>query len=261
MSNIKFTADGKKVSIIGKLNQAEWIVQEVFVTKEGAEIPAGENFVVKSLLDAPAESWKEKSLRELEERYEASKNRLEREREAMERKLSDAIALSKVKANALFAFSRNSDSEQLNILVRFMSGEITHFFDAQGCAILTFDEAVTEHDYHRRSIEGLKLISLFGSSNGDLQYRLHNYSDGSGGSREVIPFTSYAEAFGYAQAAFNDTCKRYVEPNQSYISDSWFKIKELVMPLDAREKYERLKKEANEKRIATLQAEIDKLRQ
>lgn len=65
MSDYKYTDDGKKVAVIGKLNAEQTIVQEVFVS-QGQEFPSGENFVVKSLHDKPAESWKAKSLRELE---------------------------------------------------------------------------------------------------------------------------------------------------------------------------------------------------
>ena len=62
MSIIKYTTDGKKVVVIGDLNQTEKIVQEIFVTEDGAEIPSGERFVVKSLLDEPAKSWQEVGL-------------------------------------------------------------------------------------------------------------------------------------------------------------------------------------------------------
>ena len=71
--NIKYTTDGRKVVIIGDLNQTEKIVQEIFVTEDGAEIPSGERFVVKSLLDTPAKSWKEKNIADLEARYEKDK--------------------------------------------------------------------------------------------------------------------------------------------------------------------------------------------
>ena len=55
---IKYTSDGKKVAVIGRLNNQEQIVQEVFVV-DGSEIPSGEHFVVKSLHDVPVLSWKE----------------------------------------------------------------------------------------------------------------------------------------------------------------------------------------------------------
>lgn len=70
MNTIKYTTDGRKVVVIGDLNQTEKIVQEIFVTKDGDEIPSGERFVVKSLLDAPAKSWKEQELIKLEARFE-----------------------------------------------------------------------------------------------------------------------------------------------------------------------------------------------
>ena len=72
-SSIKYTTDGKKVVVIGDLNQSEKIVQEIFVTEDGCEIPSGERFVVKSLLDSPSVSWKEKSLKDLEIKYESQK--------------------------------------------------------------------------------------------------------------------------------------------------------------------------------------------
>lgn len=62
MKNIKYTTDGKKVVVIGDLNQTDKIVQEIFVTEQGDEIPQGERFVVKNLLDSPAKSWVESEL-------------------------------------------------------------------------------------------------------------------------------------------------------------------------------------------------------
>lgn len=49
MAEIKYTTCGKKVVVIGDLNQTEKIVQEIFVTNDGAEIPSGERFVYESL--------------------------------------------------------------------------------------------------------------------------------------------------------------------------------------------------------------------
>jgi hypothetical protein len=53
----KYTNDGKKVAIVGKLNADQSIVQEIFITKNGQEIPSGENFVVTSLHDQPVKKW------------------------------------------------------------------------------------------------------------------------------------------------------------------------------------------------------------
>lgn len=53
----KYTNDGKKVAIVGKLNADQTIVQEIFITENGQEIPSGENFVVTSLHDQPVKKW------------------------------------------------------------------------------------------------------------------------------------------------------------------------------------------------------------
>lgn len=53
----KYTNDGKKVAIVGKLNADQTIVQEVLITENGQEIPSGENFVVSSLHDQPVKKW------------------------------------------------------------------------------------------------------------------------------------------------------------------------------------------------------------
>lgn len=54
---IKFFFDGRKVVVVGALNNQETIVQEVFVTQQGDEIFGGERFVVKSLYDQLVELW------------------------------------------------------------------------------------------------------------------------------------------------------------------------------------------------------------
>lgn len=41
MTDIKYTGDGKKVLVVGKLNAIQTIVQEIFVSA-GQEIPSGE---------------------------------------------------------------------------------------------------------------------------------------------------------------------------------------------------------------------------
>ena len=68
-NNIKYTDDNKKVKVIGKLNNTDWIVQEIYIDGK-TEVPSGEQFVTKSLHEKPLQSWKEKNLKELEERYE-----------------------------------------------------------------------------------------------------------------------------------------------------------------------------------------------
>lgn len=265
MNIYKFTTEGKKVLVVGKLNAQQSIVQEVFISN-GQEIPSGENFVVTSLHDAPVESWKEKNLRELEERYERNTKEMERDFEAARKSLTQAKDKAKLQAAALFAFAKNSNDSQLNMLRDFVSGEITHFFvDSYGPEILSWDgEELYQVDNWgggSRKIEELRLISLFGKSNGKLLYKIGQYSDGSGGYQyNVIPCKSYQEALAKAQEKFDREAEIYLSNDKSNFSlSSWERIKDIKISEAVKKKDAAIKQQAKEKRLAELRAQIEKL--
>ena len=62
---IKYTQDGKKVSVVGKINNTQFIVQELFISGEN-EFPAGDNFVVSCLLDTQAETVKTREEKQIQ---------------------------------------------------------------------------------------------------------------------------------------------------------------------------------------------------
>lgn len=185
----KFTTDGRKVVIVGNLNSQEIIVQEVFVSANGAEIPSGENFVVKSLHDEPVKSWKIKNVED-EEKDVSS-------RMAEVNHTKEAIKHEQKRLNAIFSALKKYKTEDqfypaIDTIAQFMTGGITHLVETEwNCRILDFSKAISPgvHDSG-----DLKLVSLFGGSNGDVTWRLHTYSDHSGGSKTVVPATSYAHA-------------------------------------------------------------------
>lgn len=264
MSDIKYTSDGKKVLVVGKLNAEQTIVQEIFVSA-GQEIPSGENFVVTSLHDAPAESWKEKNLRELEERYPKQKEKLERELAEHERRLRLAMEKAKARTDVLMKFAANSEDSQLDTLKKFMAGEITHLYvSGYSPSIADFIDGTEPFDVDnwggRIKVDGMKLVSLMGRSDGSLSYRLSRYSDGSGGGRDVFPATSYDEALAMAQADFEKQCAAYVAGTQKGISlDSWQKIKGIVVPDDVMAKHLAEAQANRMARIKQLREELEKL--
>ncbi|KQQ60114.1 hypothetical protein ASF84_05225 [Pseudomonas sp. Leaf127] len=266
MTQIKYTGDGKKVAVIGKLNAEQAIVQEIFVSA-GQEIPSGENFVVKSLHDAPAISWKENDLKKQEERYERETKRLKDDLESQSRRLGIAKEKAKSHADALMAFANKAEAPQLDILKKFLSGEITHLYKA-GYSPEIFEWADdlksfdTDNDsWNRRvKVDGMKLVSLFGYSDGNLAYRLHTYRDGSGGSAEILPATSYEQALGWAQADFNKQCAEYLAgTNRGLSLETWKKIEGIVTPPEVVEKYEAEKTKSKRERIEKLRVELEKL--
>ena len=259
----KYTSDGRKVIVVGKLNSEQHIVQEIFVC-DGQEVPSGENFVVSSLHDAPAESWKEKNLRELEERYDKQRKSIEARIDSDHKRLDIAQTKSKERAKAILAFARNSDNEQLQLLHAFMAGEITHFFiENYSPEIVSWDDNqpyVTDSWYGRLKIEGVKLITLFGSSEGKLDYRISQYGDGSGGGGKVIPCRNYEEALVCAQTSLDAKAELYVSGELNHFDpDRWSKIEGIQIPAAANKKYMTAKRKNQRVRIKKLRAEIAEL--
>ncbi|EIW8528400.1 hypothetical protein ACJ5X2_003857 [Klebsiella quasipneumoniae] len=75
---IKYLSDGRKVVVVGQLNQTETIVQEVFVTEAGDELPGGERFVTKSLHDVPVESWYSREVNQITQKIKDAQVELKR---------------------------------------------------------------------------------------------------------------------------------------------------------------------------------------
>jgi len=260
--NYKYTTDGRKVVIVGNLNAAETIVQEVFVTTGGTEVPSGENFVVKSLHDAPVRSWKEDRIAELDAEYERRKAEMDGYRS----KVSKAQKAAKLHAQALTAFASNAAKEQLSTVEDFVSGEITHFVlntEYGAPRIRPFSDAITDvSEYDRDSI---RLLSLFGRTNGDMEWRLHQYSDASGGSSPVIPAQGYEEAVSIVQARYdarvaewrnNDSDKK-TPPSEEWVKN----VSELQEPDDVIEARKDRANAEREAKIARLESQIAELRQ
>jgi len=204
--DIKYTKDGKKVSVVGKINSTQWIVQEVYVSG-GNEFPAGESFVVTSLLDAPAETYQSKELKRQEQRLKES--------EAEIKKIDAKINKLKVYErgadilNKIIETYGTIDVSQIETFLDFISGKITHVVreNYSGYTIETLLEAVTRKDSYGYSggvyFDGLRLVSLFGcpkelydkdKTSYRLDWRLCQYYDGIGSKETIYPFKSFESA-------------------------------------------------------------------
>lgn len=254
--NYKFTSDGRKVVIVGVLNSKETIVQEVFVT-DGTEFPAGEHFVVKTLLDVPAETYKASEEKRAEQRIE----KLKREQDNLSRAISD-MRLNLAAVGAKFAWAKGiTDPEIEAVFDRvkdFISGRITHIL-YYGYGRLKIEEvgvdAFAKYECGRNTFNGIRLLSLFGEWNGRLamDWRLNEYRDGSGSWAKCFPCKSLEEAVQKAKEIINA---------QEHLSDSdhAFCIKYKI-PIDENKNAKRLsaKTESIKKMISESKKQISKL--
>jgi hypothetical protein len=84
----------------------------------------------------------------------------------------------------------------------YLEGKFTHFV-VTGLSTQLWAEIVEANDlltikddYTRRTFnpKTIKLLSLYGKTNGDLLWKVNRYWDGSGSEFEAVPCTSYEEA-------------------------------------------------------------------
>jgi len=90
------------------------------------------------------------------------------------------------------AFARH---RALDCLEDFVEGRITHVVveSTYNASIQTFEQAFSDTD-HRGRVDGIKLVSLLGRSNGNLAWNVNRYYDGSGSNTTIHPARSFEEA-------------------------------------------------------------------
>ncbi|CQJ13144.1 Uncharacterised protein [Yersinia enterocolitica] len=199
----KFLSDGRKVVIVGQLNNQETIVQEVFVTAAGDELPGGERFVVKSLHDVPVETYlsKEKS------RQEAALSEAKAKIDSINREITDTrnkLSMYRDTLKQVKEFSEHIDEQDLTHFIDVMTGQLNYAVASSYRLpkIERYSEymSIIENSYGNKRYEGLKLLSVLGNSNGNIALKVNRYSDGSGDNTSVSFFKTYEEAKSFVKS-------------------------------------------------------------
>lgn len=182
----KFLSDGRKVAVVGSLNSVEFIVQEIFVTKEGDEIPSGERFTTKSLHDAPVESYAKREAGKIEQNLQKLKADEEKIKAEI-RKLEDKRKMNQQIVDCIRNLTKSFENFDVQYMADVLTGNIKYAIQINEWGVnepIEFEEAIAYKD--RGRFESLKLLSVFGRSNGELSYKISEYYDGSGSRREYI---------------------------------------------------------------------------
>lgn len=184
----KFLSDGRKVVVCGKINQTEYIVQEVFVTKDGSEIPSGENFTAKSLHDMPVESYAVRESRRLEDIIKG----LKQERDKLDK---DVANLKQKRIASAEWLKRNKFIEGnlpdfdwdyfCDVLMGNMKYAVTYDYSIE---VYEFDKKV--EDWENSQFDSLKAFNVSYNWNKEkgckeYQFNYGRYSDNSGGTQNV----------------------------------------------------------------------------
>ena len=194
MKNIKYTSDGKKVVVIGNLNAQEKIVQEIYIINKN-EVPSGENFVSKDLHDAPAISWKEKKIKEIDLLYEKTNQERKEQLDKLEKTHREICLKFRNKIAYISNAIEKLDPEAFNLLADYITGEIKYI------VITGHNSAEIKDikDFNQNYDEKLRLISFFGKDDGSFTYAVGEYNDYSGGHQKFIPCRTKDEAIEVAR--------------------------------------------------------------
>jgi len=102
--------------------------------------------------------------------------------------------------------SRAKLNDQLKYIFDFLDQKVTHIVKNSwsGVQVMTLEECIDNDDNWRDS---KRLVSLFGDSKGNLDWRVNRYSDGSGSDDGFYPCISLEEANKRAKAALDEKAK------------------------------------------------------
>jgi hypothetical protein len=189
IEQIKYLIDGSQVSVIEKTSSG-YLVAGIYSGEEyGEEIRMDTDpFFAEHVFDeAPTQAFDNRILglhdkiRELESKRDELLQ-MKRDSETESKRILDSLARF----------------DKLKLLLDFIDEKITHYVteDYSGLSIIEFTDTVCDGDRNESnpSNRKLKLLSLFGESNGDLQWKLSRYRDGSGMYSDVFPCCSLEEA-------------------------------------------------------------------
>jgi len=189
--------------VVGALNNQETIVQEVFVTQQGDEIPGGERFIAKSLHDTPVETYLSKEKARQEFALEKAKANLE----SINREVSETrnkLNLYRDQLKQVKAFTDHIEEQDLSHFIDVMTGQLNYAVQADYRipTIHRFSEymSVIDNYYGNRKYEGMKSMTVLGNSDGRIGLCVNRYGDGSGGNSDVTFFKTYEEAKAFVKS-------------------------------------------------------------
>jgi hypothetical protein len=159
------------------------LIREIIETEEGEEL--SDVVVARKVFLSPPTEKIAMEVRKLVDQTEKLRAELV--------KLNSEMAATKTESKTVLAEA--SKRKGLEHLEDFIAGRISHVMIVEYGSASIAPWGITsgvddEFDTHK----GLKLLTLFGKSGGDLTWGLNKYSDGSGPNKEIFLYTSESDA-------------------------------------------------------------------
>jgi hypothetical protein len=244
---IKYLYNGNAVYLIEELKDRRFLVANVLLDEYGDET----NYICDSSLyivdnvydDAPRQVY-DKKIVELND----SISKLKDEEESIRYRISSSIEKEKQVLDKLKNF------DKLQYLLDFIDGKVTHYVFIRWSTIEIIEYKDSKSEYSH----DMKLLSLFGSSKGDIAWRINQYSDGSGCNTEVIPCLSYEMALIESQKVIDNMIGQKEHASLEIIKSA--REYGLKLPEGYIEKYRKEWEDQNKASITKLEAQIEEYR-
>ena len=194
-------ANQEKVAVLHEVAD-NLICRKVYVDPFGNEVLHGEKIILPSekVSDIPLRPWIITNIKDLDNQVKREQERLNAELKSQRKKLSDLKKLAEAEIAVVTNIATKNEKaiKTLELVKDVLLGNITHVVEV--CRSFRYDRinifefsstlAVNE----KYDTGPLKLMSLYGKSNGDISFGTAEYSDGSGTMRSVTPCRSLEEA-------------------------------------------------------------------
>lgn len=237
--NRKYLVNGEEVEVIQKLKRG-FLVAYIMENDESEYVDKGNLFVAEVLFNATPTTKQDTIISEL-------KNEIVQLQEDKV-KLMDSI--TSVEAENAERLKKYKQYKQLENIDDFLNGKITHYV----CLSWNLKIVCREDDTCEYDKGNTKLLTLFGKSNGGLQWRLNDYSDGSGSNEHVVPCTSYEEALTIMQSHIKHRTETDGQPDKRVIKAA--EIYDLEIDGEYVDMYKAIMLKAHEEDIQTKKADI-----
>ena len=246
----KYDRNGCMIEVVEKLKTGQYLIRKVFTGQaDGWE---DEDFYTGDELTIVDEFFHYAPTKKLDERFWILKKKVEdlqQEKKNLEQEIRETQKAGKAK------LAKYKKYDQLKNLDMFIDGKITHYVLEYWSSfkIISFEDAVPDERWDK---ESLKLLTLFGSSKGNLSWNLSKYSSG-GSDTTVIPCVSYKEALAIAQDIVNNMMKLDHQGGDLIRAAQKYNLK--IDPAYVR-KYEEKEKAKKAKRIKTCEDKLAELK-
>jgi hypothetical protein len=250
-----FSDNGQELELVATTGDG-YVVMPVYDGGDNEPPYTGEPFVIRKVYAEPPVAKWNKEVEDLVNRANDKRTELlDLTKQFTEFQKSEKDRLNRLKRHG-----------QLALLDDYLAGKITYMVvhpDYGQISVMTVAEALKDEGKYEKN---MKLLTLYGSSKGDLQFHIERYSDGSGPNsyKKCWPFLSEFAATEYAKkliaqqltAAVADA---NVRDYSALITNA--ETFSVDVPIELRDRPDKIKQAYKIKRIAYLTAELEKLKE